>query len=276
MSMEQAEYTNALNDHILEADISCPYCGTRASRHWRKLNFWQCLSCELIFKYPLPEMDSVIELYEKSWTSPSENRSETGGTSLELARSYTVKLAQTLKLKDFTGLRILDFGAGRGDILTALTELGAEMYGVEPFGYEGLVDRGFKMFRTLDDIPEDLKFDGIITIDVVEHLWSPWDEISRFSSLLKNGGFVYISTPNAGSLRARIQGEKWSEALRPGHFVLFNGVSMEKMLRRAGYNNPKRLRWFMNFTDNSFRNFMGYLLQAARIDGELRYLIRKA
>lgn len=273
--MEQAEYTNTLNDHILEADISCPYCGTGASPRWRDLNFWQCSSCELIFKYPLPEMDSVIELYEKSWTSPSENRSETGGTSLELARSYAVKLAQTLKLKDFTGLRVLDFGAGRGDILTALSELGADVYGVEPFGYEGLVDKGFNMFRTLDDIPDDLKFDGIITVDVVEHLWSPWDEISRFDSLLKNGGFVYISTPNAGSLRARIQGDKWSEALRPGHFVLFNGVSMEKMLRRAGYKDPKRLRWFMNYTENDFRNVVGYLLQAARMDGELRYLIRK-
>jgi len=273
--MEQAKYTDAPNSHTLEAEITCPYCGTDASARWRKLNFWQCSSCELIFKHPLPDMDKVVELYENSWTSPTVNRSETGGTSLELARKYAVKLAQTLKLKDFTGLRILDFGAGRGDILTALTELGADVYGVEPFGYEGLVEKGFNMFRTLDEIPEELKFDGIITMDVVEHLGSPWDEISRFDGLLKNGGFVYISTPNAGSIRARIEGEKWREALRPGHFVLFNGVSMERMLKRAGYKNPKRLRWLINYTDNNLRNVMGYLLQVAHIDGELRYLIRK-
>ena len=273
--MEQAKYTDAPNDHILEAEISCPYCGTGASAHWSKLNFWQCLSCSLIFRYPLPEMESVVDLYEKSWTSPTENRSETGGTSLDLARTYALKLADTLKLEDFTGLSILDFGAGRGDILTALSELGADVYGVEPFGYEGLVEKGFKMFRTLDDIPEGLTFDGIITMDVVEHLWSPWDEISRFDSLLKDGGFIYISTPNAGSLRAKIEGDKWREALRPGHFVLFTGATMEKMLARAGYKNQKRLRWLINYTDNNFRNVVGFLLQLARVDGELRYLIRK-
>jgi len=274
--MENAQLTNTSNDYTLETKIFCPYCKTDATEHWRKLSFWKCPSCRLIFRYPLPEKDHIVELYEDSWTSPFENRSETGGTSLTLALIYARKLADTLELKDFRGLRILDFGAGRGDALTALSELGADVYGVEPFGYESLIERGFKMFRTLDEIPEGLTFDGIITMDVVEHLTSPWDEIKRLDSLLNTGGFLYISTPNADSLRAKIEGDKWREAMRPGHFVLFTGDSLEKMLDRAGCKNRKRLRWYINYTKNSIHNLLVYFLQAVHIDGELRYLIRKS
>lgn len=274
--MEKAKLTNTSKAYALDLEIACPYCEGSAEAQWKRLSFWKCPSCGLIFRYPLLDEDSVTELYERSWTSPSENRSETGGTSLSLARIYARKLALELGLKDFRGLRILDFGAGRGDVLTALSELGADVYGVEPFGYEGLVERGFKMFRTLDEIPEGLTFDGIITMDVVEHLGSPWEEISRFNPLLNEGGFIYISTPNADCLRAKIEGEKWREALRPGHFVLFTGDSLEMMLDRLGYKNRKRLRWYIKYNGNNIHNLLGYILQTARIDGELRYLIRKS
>lgn len=274
--MEKVELTNLSGTHYSYMNVVCPYCEGGTSALWESLNFWKCSSCSLIFRYPLPNESYIVELYEKSWTSPSECRSETGGTELSLARSYVRKLAEALELTDFKGLRILDFGAGRGDALTAFSELGADVYGVEPFGYQGLVDRGFKMFRTLDEIPERFTFDGIITMDVVEHLWYPWEEISRFNPMLNQGGFIYISTPNADSLRARIQGEKWREALRPGHFVLFTSDTLEMVLDRTGYKNRKRLRWYINYNKNNLHNLLGYLLQTAHIDGELRYLIRKS
>jgi len=274
--MEKAELTNSSKAHALDMEIACPNCEGSAAAYWKSLSFWKCSSCGLIFRYPLPIASGIVELYEKSWTSPSENRSETGGTELSLARSYARKLADALELTDFKGLRILDFGAGRGDALTAFSELGADVYGVEPFGYQGLVDRGFKMFRTLDEIPERFTFDGIITMDVVEHLGSPWDEINRFGRMLNEGGFIYISTPNADSFRAKIEGENWREALRPGHFVLFTGDSLETLLDRAGYKNRKRLTWYINYKNNNLHNLLSYLLQVAQIDGELRYLIRKS
>ncbi len=272
--MESAELTNLSKSHDLDMEIACPNCEGSAAVHWKILSFWKCSSCNLIFRYPLPLENRIIELYEKSWTSPSECRSETGGTELSLARSYARKLADALELPDFGGLRILDFGAGRGDALTALSELGADVYGVEPFGYQRLVDKGFKVFRTLDEIPEQFTFDGIITMDVVEHLRSPWDEINRFGRMLNEGGFIYISTPNADSLRAKIEGENWREALRPGHFVLFTGDSLETVLDRAGYENRKRLRWYIKYNKNNLNNLLSYFLQMAQIDGELRYLIR--
>ncbi len=276
LSMEKVERTYEFKSHALGQQIFCPYCNGETVIHWESLSFWKCLSCSLVFRFPLPDGHSVVELYEDSWNAPFENRSETGGTSLDLAVVYARKLADTLELKDFKGLRILDFGAGRGDAMTALSRLGADVYGVEPFGYEGLVERGFKMFRFLDDIPEGMTFDGIITMDVVEHLTTPWVELKGLNSLLNKDGFLYISTPNADSLRAVVEREKWREALRPGHFVLFNQNSLENMLADLEFKNIKRLRWYLKYNENKIHNFLGYMLQTVGIDGELRYLIRKS
>ena len=274
--MEELERTYDFESHALDQPIFCPYCNGETMTHWENLSFWRCPSCSLIFRFPLPDGNSVVELYQDSWTAPFENRSETGGTSFELAVAYARKLADTLGLKDFRGLRILDFGAGRGDAMTALSELGADVYGVEPFGYEALVQKGFKMFRTLDEIPEGVTFDGIITMDVVEHLTTPWDEIQRLHSLLKTGGFLYISTPNADSLRARVQGEKWREAVRPGHFVLFNQNFLENMLQGLGCKNIKRLKWYLKYNEKNIHSLVCYMLQTVGIDGELRYLVKKS
>lgn len=276
LSMEKVERTYEFKSHALGQQIFCPYCNGETVIHWESLSFWKCLSCSLVFRFPLPDGHSVVELYEDSWNAPFENRSETGGTSLDLAVVYARKLADTLELKDFKGLRILDFGAGRGDAMTALSRLGADVYGVEPFGYEDLVERGFKMFRYLDDIPEGMTFDGIITMDVVEHLTTPWVELKGLNSLLNKDGFLYISTPNADSLRAVVEREKWREALRPGHFVLFNQNSLENMLAGLEFKNIKRLRWYLKYNENKIHNFLGYMLQTVGIDGELRYLIRKS
>lgn len=274
--MEKIPTSKAIESYVPIEDIECRYCNGKTFIYWRSLSFWKCPSCRLIFRHPLPETESVIELYVNSWTSPYINRSETGGTSLDLARVYVRKIAESLEVTDFSGLKILDFGAGRGDVLIALSEMGADVYGVEPFGYQRLLEMGFKVFRTLDEIPAGVTFDGIVTMDVVEHLGSPWLEIARFNLLLNEGGFIYISTPNADSLRAKIQGNKWREALRAGHFVLFTGNSLETILDGSGYKNRKRLKWYIQYNKSGIQNVLGYILQSVLIDGELRYLIRKS
>src|SRR5205823_4085133 len=149
-------------------------------------------------RHPLPSEKDLAKIYQKSWLDPYEYRSETGGTDLDLARTYVRRLANSLGFKDFSGLKILDFGAGRGAMLTALKELGADVCAIEPFGYQFLENKGFITFRTLDEIPVGIIFDGIVAIDVIEHLYAPWNELRRFLEILKDSGWVYISTVNAG------------------------------------------------------------------------------
>jgi hypothetical protein len=161
-------------------------------------------------------------------------------------------------------------------MLTALEELGADVCAIEPFGYEFLKSGGFRTFRTLDEIPKGVIFDGIVAIDVIEHLYAPWNELQRFSELLKTSGWVYIATPNAYGLNAKVFRSGWREVLKPGHLVFFTPCSLETVLKNCGLIRYRQLRWFIKYSDDPFHTVLHYFLQALDLGGELSYLAWKS
>ncbi len=269
--MQIQDYTTTINN-----SSQCSFCHGTMRLYWREVNVWKCSSCGLLSRHPLPSEKDLAKLYQKSWSDPYEHTSETGGKDLDLARNYARRLASSVGFKDFSGLKILDFGAGRGAMLTALEELGADVYAVEPFGYQFLESRGFVTFRTLDEIPEGVVFDGIVAIDVMEHLYAPWNELRRFSQILKDSGWVYIATPNACGLNAKIFRSGWQEVLKPGHLIFFTPRSLQAVLTRCGMRRSRRLRWFIKYNDNPVRTLLHYFLQTLGLGGELSYLAWKS
>jgi 2-polyprenyl-3-methyl-5-hydroxy-6-metoxy-1,4-benzoquinol methylase len=250
----------------------CIYCRSRISRHWDSVDVWKCSSCGLLFRNPFPSETELANLYEAGWCDPEKNRSETGSTDLALARTYARKIAAELNQTDFRRLTLLEFGAGKGAMMAAMEELGAEVYGVEPFGYEYLEKKGFKIFRTLDEVPKGFVFDGIIAIQVIEHLIEPWNMMEKFRELLKESGWLYVSTLNANGLNARVSRSRWREVRKKGHLIFFTSRNLENILFKIGFRRYKRLRWFVKYRNDPFRKLTNFLLQLCLLDGELRYL----
>jgi 2-polyprenyl-3-methyl-5-hydroxy-6-metoxy-1,4-benzoquinol methylase len=216
----------------------------------------------------------LARLYEQSWLHPESHRSETGGTELVHSRIYAHKLANSLGLSDFAGLTLCDFGAGRGSMAIALSELGADIYAIEPFGFDFLISQGINTFKSMEELPSDLRFDGIVSISVLEHLETPWRELSAIRERLKPSGWAYLATPNASGLMAWWHGDNWREALRRGHLVLLTPGSVAKMLEWAGYSRYERLKWYVAYR-SGIRMYLGYILQILGLDGELMYLAFK-
>ena len=157
----------------------------------------------------------------------------------------------------------------------ALSELGADIYGIEPYGYAYLKSKSFKVFRQIEEIPKGLSFDAIITTDVIEHIPSPWDIISELYNLLNTDGWLYIATPNSNSLNARIFKSHWREFYNPSHFYFFNSGCIEAIFIKLGIVERKRLYWFIKYNDNFLQNLMHFVLKFFKLDGELRYILRK-
>jgi 2-polyprenyl-3-methyl-5-hydroxy-6-metoxy-1,4-benzoquinol methylase len=101
--------------------------------------------------------------------------------------------------------RVLDVGCARGVNADALRARGAEhLAGIE-------LDPSFAAeARTRYDeivtgsVPEDLtwepgSFDTILAYDVLEHLVDPWSTAERLAGLLRPGGQLHVSLPNARS-----------------------------------------------------------------------------
>lgn len=250
----------------------CSFCGSQITIHWEPARVWRCDGCGLMMKHPMPSDGELSRLYEEGWDEPEAHRRETGGTDAELGRTYARRLAGSLGRTNLAGLSILDFGAGRGDLLAALAELGADVCGVEPFGWEFVESRGFTVYRKLEDIPPDRRFDGAVSMDVVEHLRTPWIEMAALRRVLRSGGWLHVSTPNCDGARARLKGARWEEALKPGHLVLFTSRGLLSVLNHCGYERPRRLRWFIPYRRGVIGTAVNYLLQALHLDGALRFL----
>lgn len=250
----------------------CPLCGSSLSPYWARANMLRCSSCSLLVRVPRPQNEELEEFYSRSWSEPIAHVQGTGGTDAKLAVLFARLLAQRAGRASLSGMRLLDYGAGRGEMVRALADLGADVYAVEPFGYQHLVEGGLNAYRSVDELPPDLLFDGIVTIDVVEHLWEPWKELAGLRDRLTPLGWLYVATPNAGGVSGRVKGGAWAQAHNPGHLLLFSARSMEETLSRAGFARWHRLRWFVQYSRSPFKKALHFVLQTLLLDGELRYL----
>ncbi len=254
---------------------NCPLCSSEAKSLWPALNVWKCRACGLLFRNPAPSPDTLGTLYETSWSDPTHQLDETGATGMDLAQEYAVQLAGSVGREDFRGLRILDYGAGRGAMLKTLQELGADIYAVEPFGYEFLRQAGFRVFRSLAELPRNIKFDGIISLDVIEHVPAPWETYAELRQYLVEDGWLYISTPNADGANARYFKSRWREFYNRGHLFFFTSRTLETTLEKSHPGRIVRLQWFIDYHRGLLASVYHRLLQWLRQDGELRYLVFK-
>jgi SAM-dependent methyltransferase len=243
---------------------------------WKSQTFLQCPGCQLLVRNQTIDQQGLDSLYQNSWSAPYQELSETGATTDNLANQYASLLEKSLPGKSLKGLKILDFGAGRGAMSVALQRVGADVTAVEPYGYDFLKEQGIPAYRDMQAATRPGGFDGIVSLDVIEHLSSPWDDLLQMKDGLAPGGWIFIATPNRDSLNARIFGSVWREAQRPGHLLLFNPASLRRVLTGAGFQNVRQLHWDVAYSTSPLVRVKDWVLRSTQLDGELRFLGYKA
>ncbi len=258
---------------------NCPICSSAGASapFWKTPRFSQCSRCGLIFRDPFPNAAILSDLYTTSWKSPDVNIAETGATEVKSAQSLVKFLTRSIGNENFSGKHILDFGAGRGAMTLALKEKGAQVVAVEPFGYDYLVKLGVSTYRELKELPREARFDGIVATEVLEHLQDPTRILLRLHRHLVPGGWLFITTPNAAGLPAKLRGERWREALRPGHVLFFTPSTLKSLLLETGFCRVERSRWWVRYTGRmQLRTLVNFAMQFVRLDGGLRMLAFKS
>jgi SAM-dependent methyltransferase len=72
--------------------------------------------------------------------------------------------------------------------------------------------------------------------DVLEHLADPLAALERLRRLLRPGGRLFLSTPDAGSLTARLMGRRWHYLDPVQHITVFSRDNLRRALERAGFS----------------------------------------
>lgn len=87
-------------------------------------------------------------------------------------------------------------------------------------------------FLTLPEEPGE--YDLICLWDTLEHLERPIETLEKAARSLKPGGTLVLTTGDAGSLVARLRGERWRQIHPPTHLFYFSRATLAQALRRAG------------------------------------------
>ena len=88
--------------------------------------------------------------------------------------------------------------------------------------------------RDTDFVKENLGnkiFDIVCLYDCIEHLLFPQLYIEKINTVLKIGGYLFITTGDIGSLLPRIQGKAWRLIHPPTHVHYFSRKSISKLLK---------------------------------------------
>jgi len=105
------------------------------------------------------------------------------------------------------GTKFLDAAAGNGYFTKMLLEQGAKVVAVDNDTEQWLIKSVNCIKTDLNQVLpfSDGSFDGIISIETIEHLENPYQLIREFSRILKKNGMVVISTPNTHCIRSKMK-----------------------------------------------------------------------
>jgi SAM-dependent methyltransferase len=136
--------------------------------------------------------------------------------------------------------RLLDVGCGGGRFLKRMQKQGWQVVGTD-FDEQAarkVTDR-YGIETHVGDLPQCAlpanSFDAITLSQAIEHLYDPKATLQECLRLLKPGGLLVMTTPNALSIGAAEFGSNWRGWEAPRHLHLFSVLSLSALTRAAGF-----------------------------------------
>ena len=137
--------------------------------------------------------------------------------------------------------RILDIGAGRGDLLSNFPAEKWDRWIFDPYlSGKVLLRNKVKIKSHINDYPkldmyENNFFDVIILRNVIEHTRDFAGLISNSYRLLKIGGIIFVRTPNMDSMDYKIFKNNWCVLNMIDHLVFFKKRTLVKILEKTDF-----------------------------------------
>ncbi|MFA7097552.1 MAG: class I SAM-dependent methyltransferase [Gammaproteobacteria bacterium] len=119
------------------------------------------------------------------------------------------KVYQLLRERiDIRGRRILDLPCGAGAFSARLLADGAEVVSVDIERSESLLVPAERLVLHDANLTfpfADSEFDAVVSIEGIEHIENPFHFLRECRRVLKDGGYLIVTTPNADSFASRMK-----------------------------------------------------------------------
>ncbi len=193
--------------------MNCPLgCSGLAAPLFDKLAipYFRCGACDFVFSRPATNANFANDLtdYEPAYLQYFAD-------SIEDEWNHAAVVRWVERTRPLAGRRVLDIGSGSGKFVRYLRKAGADAWGLEPSRplYERyLAAEPYFIRQTVDEFAaagSADEFDLIFACDVIEHVARPDHFLRDTAAMLRTGGVLFVSTPDVGSLFARVCGRRW-------------------------------------------------------------------
>lgn len=227
---------------MIECPVPCNLCdasdvaviGDR-DRDGHPLRTTICRKCGLVWSNPRPSEEDVRRYYSSEYRLDYKGHSTP--SMRHIARSGRGALNRYRALAPYIqpGDRILDAGAGGGEVVYVLRKLGFDASGLEPdeqyarHAREALgvpVTTGFVQ----DAVIPAGSFDAVTMYHALEHVEDPSAILSRLRDWMVDQGVLLIEVPNVEAVCIAP-----AHRFHFAHFYHFNRDALEALGRKAGF-----------------------------------------
>ncbi len=208
-------------------------------------DIWRCGRCGLIFPHPMPVPVGGLEQHYGVLPDDYFKNHDIDTKGVAAAGI----LAHAAHLTGGHG-RLLDIGAGRGELLREAVREGWTAIGIEPsssFADYAARYSGAEIKREAIEHCNfsDASFDVVILGAVLEHLYSPNETIREIARILRQGGALFVDVPNeeglyfrVGNLYQKLRRRDWvvntAPTFSPFHLFGFGPRSLRALLGKHG------------------------------------------
>lgn len=199
----------------------------------------KCNNCGFVFMLRVPSHEDLVNHYKKY--SYGKVGTESNNLSELTIQSFNTLLDYFETFK--TNGNLLDVGCGRGWMLEIAKKRGWNVYGTE-FAPEALViceNKGITMHNGVlsNNVFNGVEFDVITSLEVIEHINNPNEDLKIIYSKLRKGGLFYITTPNFdGYLRHQLKAD-YNIIEYPEHLSYYTKSTLNKVLKMNSFKKLK-------------------------------------
>jgi len=246
----------------------------------------QCNNCDFVFSTSVPSNDFLSLLYESDQLEDSvqtfarPSRAAYAYKSLSTLLTAMSELGQTDAQGRATKKpHILDVGCayGVGSLGLTMQHYPYKIYGVEwsKVTRDYLSKQGMITYKNINDIPNELSFDGILLNDVLEHVPEPVIFLEKLRQLSHANTAIWVNVPNFIDWRLRSIIEQVStknmnvaKDFNPWeHLSYFSPQSLDRMMLKIGAKRRAydQIDYSVSRADSSLKTLLKFFRDLRRI-----------
>jgi 2-polyprenyl-3-methyl-5-hydroxy-6-metoxy-1,4-benzoquinol methylase len=211
----------------------CPVCNGPGEKERRigECYLLKCRHCGFVYA---DASDQEIEQVNFNFDESAKSHYREVQSSIDILWFERISTRLTRGKKR---LKVLDIGCGNGVLLRQFHKMDCICYGSDPspWAHEYAEKYGYTLLGRIEQANIEANFFDIITsTSTLEHVARPLDHLKHIITAVKEGGVIYLTVPNYGSLPIRLHLVKGRLVNPPGHCSYFTARTLKNLFMQEG------------------------------------------